>query len=63
MKGAERKGERAAKGGALVRRAQGETIGAKEKTAYCYGPQKLDKEIITLFVNEFGTVPGSFRLE
>ena len=29
----------------------------------CYGPQKLDKEIITLFVNEFGTVPGSFRLE
>ena len=33
------------------------------KSVFCYGPQKLDKEIITLFVNEFGTVPGSFRLE
>ena len=33
------------------------------KAAKCYGPQKLDKEIITLFVNEFGTVTGSFRSE
>ena len=35
----------------------------KEEYEICYGPQKLDKEIITLFVNEFGTVPGSFRSE
>ena len=29
----------------------------------CYEPQKLDREITKLLVDEFGIAPDSFRLE
>ena len=38
-------------------------ITLSKKRPVCYEPQKLDREIIKLLVNEFGIVPGSFRLE